>query len=69
MSGFTSKRRIADSRFMRQNFVRCTCGEKHDAAAIEILNVEEEFATGADVVTFVCPATGEQAVSNVYRGA
>jgi hypothetical protein len=47
-------------------FVICSeCDEQHSPDDVEFVNIEEDFQ-GRDVITFVCPETGNEAKSNVY---
>lgn len=65
MTGFLSKRRMAQDRF-RQYVVICSeCSSEHDTVEVEVLNVEENLY-GQDVVYFLCPETSTEAKSLVY---
>ena len=49
-------------------YVKCSeCGEEHwaDSGEVEALNVEEDYM-GRDVLTFVCPKTGNTTSSLIY---
>ena len=48
-------------------FVQCReCGERHSSEEVEGVNIEEG-PNGEDILTFVCPETGKETKSIVYR--
>lgn len=45
--------------------VQCKeCGEQHDTEEVKFVNIEEDIQ-GYDVLTFVCPATGNETTAYV----
>lgn len=47
-------------------FVQCKeCGEKHESDEVEAENIEEDFA-GRDLLTYICPETGNSTKSLVF---
>jgi hypothetical protein len=52
---------------MSRMYVKCKeCGEEHNSDEVRCLDIEEDFE-GRDVITFVCPETGNETKSLVYR--
>ena len=48
-------------------FVMCKeCNDQHIVTDIEALNIEEGVM-GEDIITFVCPCTGNETKSPVYK--
>lgn len=48
-------------------FVMCKeCGEQHTSEEVQGVDIEEDFE-GRDVLMFVCPVTGKETKSLVYR--
>jgi len=63
MTGFQSKRRMAESRYK----VYCEwCQDWHYVDEVEVLNVEEDIQ-GRDVMHYTCPITEQPTKSLVYR--
>ena len=53
---------------MSRMYVKCPeCGEEHESKDVEVTDVEEDFVTGGDKVTYTCPITGNETKSLVYR--
>lgn len=50
-------------------FVRCKeCSQLHyQNEPMELKNIEEDFATGADVLTYVCPETNQVTSSIILK--
>lgn len=47
-------------------FVQCKeCGEIHNSEQVQGVDIEEDFE-GRDLLTFVCPKTGNETKSLVY---
>ena len=52
---------------MSDMYVMCReCGEQHNSEEVIGTNIEEG-SQGEDVLTFVCPETGKETKSIVYR--
>lgn len=49
-----------------QMFVQCReCGERHISKEVETIDIEEG-SNGEDILTFVCPETGNETKSIVF---
>lgn len=52
--------------FKMQMFVQCReCGERHTSKEVETIDIEEG-SNGEDILTFVCPETGNETKSIVF---
>ena len=53
---------------MTKMYVKCKeCGEEHLAKDVTVTDVEEDYSTGGDKVTYNCPVTNKETKSLVYR--